>query len=279
MQAKAGGIDSARVQVRAKRLLQHCLDAFVANRHSPELQQPPQRSLKFAPWLNLLNVFIKLTGKLDSLIGFTFRIVLDAYLCMCTLCCLSSFSRSPYITWQTAATLHSVQILGYTYSACLFRAMSADKYTSVHLSYACVADPRTWQPAVGVSEASLLVASLMGFLATKCSLFPSLARLLLVACPPVTLKQQPQPQQQQQQQHQQQSAMSIPETLASNLTVRFLSLKRFPEVAAAQASLAKLLCVPLLWLRCSHVLLNVGSLPKLSAGTLLSASALIASGL
>ena len=272
MQAKAGGIDSARVHVRAKRLLQHCLNAFVANRHSPELQQPPQRSLKFAPWLNLLNVFIKLTGKLDSLIGFTFRIVLDAYLCMCALCCLSSFSRSPYITWQTTATLHSVHILGYTYSACLFRAMSADMYTRDHLSYACVADPRTWQPAVGVSEASLLVASLMGFLATKCSLFPSLARLLLVACPPVTLKQQPQ-------QQQQQSAMSIPETLASNLTVRFLSLKRFPEVAAAQASLAKLLCVPLLWLRCSHVLLNVGSLPKPSAGTLFSASALIASGL
>lgn len=49
----------------------------------------------------------------------------------------------------------------------------------------------------------------------------------------------------------------MPETLASNLTVRFLSLKRFPEVAAALASLAKLLCMPLLWLRCPVVLLNV----------------------
>ena len=52
-------------------------------------------------------------------------------------------------------------------------------------------------------------------------------------------------------------AMLLPETLASNLTVRFLSLKRFPEVAAAQLSLSRLLCVPLLWLRCPTVLMNV----------------------
>jgi len=56
--------------------------------------------------------------------------------------------------------------------------------------------------------------------------------------------------------------MSIPETLASNLAVRFLSLKRFPEVAAAQASMAKLLCVPLLWLRCPHVLFSVSITSK-----------------
>ena len=56
--------------------------------------------------------------------------------------------------------------------------------------------------------------------------------------------------------------MSVPETLASNLAVRFLSLKRFPEVAAAQASMAKLLCVPLLWLRCPHVLFSVSITSK-----------------
>ena len=118
------------------------------------------------------------------------------------------------------------------------------------LTLHCVVDPKTWQPAVGTSEASPLVARLLGFLASKCSLFPGLAQLLLVAT-------QPQPQQQEQQQ----SAMSILEALASNLAVRFLSLKRFPEVAAAQASLAKLLCVPLLWQRCPHVLFSVSLLP------------------
>ena len=119
-----------------------------------------------------------------------------------------------------------------------------------------LADPKTWQPAVGASEASALVARLVGFLAIKCSLFPSLAQLLLAACPPASHTQH------QSQQQQQQSVMSIPETLASNLAVRFLSLKRFPEVAAAQASMAKLLCVPLLWLRCRHVLFSVSITSK-----------------
>ncbi len=119
-----------------------------------------------------------------------------------------------------------------------------------------LADPKTWQPAVGASEASALVARLVGFLASKCSLFPSLAQLLLAACPPASHTQH------QSQQQQQQSVMSIPETLASNLAVRFLSLKRFPEVAAAQASMAKLLCVPLLWLRCPHVLFSVSITSK-----------------
>lgn len=125
----------------------------------------------------------------------------------------------------------------------------------------CLADPKTWQPAVGASEASALVARLVGFLASKCSLFPRLAQLLLAACPPASHKQH-QSQQQQPQQQQQQSVMSITETLASNLAVRFLSLKRFPEVAAAQASMAKLLCVPLLWLRCPHVLFSVSITSK-----------------
>ncbi|DBB12911.1 TPA: hypothetical protein ACH3X3_005665 [Trebouxia sp. C0006] len=174
MQAQAGGIDCARAQVRAKKLLQLCLSAFIANRKSPELQQQVDRSSKAAPWPKLLDLVIKLT------------------------------------------------------------------------------DPKTWQPAVGASEASALVARLVGFLASKCSLFPRLAQLLLAACPPARHKQH-------QAQQQQQSVMSVPETLASNLAVRFLSLKRFPEVAAAQASMAKLLCVPLLWLRCPHVLFSVSS--------------------
>lgn len=135
--------------------------------------------------------------------------------------------------------------------------MSRTRHHHQQLTLHCVADPKTWQPAVGTSEASPLVARLLGFLASKCSLFPSLAQLLLVACPAGT-PTQPQPQQQEQQQ----SAMSIPEALASNLAVRFLSLKRFPEVAATHASLAKLLCVPLLWQRCPHVLFSVSLLPR-----------------
>ena len=119
--------------------------------------------------------------------------------------------------------------------------------------FASFADPKTWQAAVGVPQAEAVVAHLMSFLAAKCSLFPCLARMLQTACPP-TMQQQ-----QQQQLQQQQQAMSIPETLASNLVVRFLSLKKFPEVAAAQASLPQLLCVPLLWHRCPRVLLNVRS--------------------
>ena len=101
------------------------------------------------------------------------------------------------------------------------------------------------------SEATAVVARFMGFLACKCSLFPSLAQLLQAACPPVS-------------QQQQQQAMSIPETLASNLAVRFLSMKKYPEVAAAQSSLARLLCVPLLWHRCPRVLLNVGHITPCS---------------
>lgn len=115
-----------------------------------------------------------------------------------------------------------------------------------HWGISC-ADPKTWHAAVGVPQAEALVARLVGFLAAKCSLFPCLARMLQTACPPTAPQQQPQ----------QQQAMSIPETLASSLVVRFLSLKKFPEVAAAQASLPQLLCVPLLWHRCPRVLLNV----------------------
>ncbi len=62
MQAKVGGVDSARVQVRAKKLLQLCLDAFIANRSSAELQQQPQRSATAVPWVKLLDLVIKLTG-------------------------------------------------------------------------------------------------------------------------------------------------------------------------------------------------------------------------
>ena len=113
--------------------------------------------------------------------------------------------------------------------------------TTVH---AC-ADPKTWQPAVE-SQASSLAAGLMAYLATKCHLFSSLARLLLGACP-ATVPATGQPPAQ----------MSMPEALASNLTVRFLSLKGHPEVAAAQITLPRLLCVPLLWSRCPRVLLSV----------------------
>ena len=113
----------------------------------------------------------------------------------------------------------------------------------------CATDPKTWQPAVGATEASALVACLVGYLATKCALFPTLAELLLAAGPPASAGQQL-------------PAMSLPEALASNLTVRFLSLRRHPEVAAAQLTLSRLLCVPLLWLRCPTVLLNVCPLSR-----------------
>ena len=63
MQAQAGGIDCARAQVRAKKLLQLCLSAFIANRKSPELQQQVDRSSKAAPWPKLLDLVIKLTGE------------------------------------------------------------------------------------------------------------------------------------------------------------------------------------------------------------------------
>ncbi|KAL3150396.1 hypothetical protein ABBQ32_000234 [Trebouxia sp. C0010 RCD-2024] len=115
-----------------------------------------------------------------------------------------------------------------------------------------ITDPKPWQAAVGALKAEAIVARLMAFLASKCSLFPRLAHMLQIACPP-SLGQQ----QQQQPQPQQQQAMSIPETLASNLVVRFLSLQKYPEVAAAQGSLPHLLCVPLLWHRCPRVLSNV----------------------
>ena len=114
------------------------------------------------------------------------------------------------------------------------------------------ADPKPWQAAVGATKAEAIVARLMAFLASKCSLFPRLAHMLRSACPLSLDQQQQQPQQ----------AMSIPETLASNLVVRFLSLQKYPEVAAAQASLPRLLCVPLLWHRCPRVLFNVRSYTK-----------------
>lgn len=61
-QASAGGVDSARVQVRARKLLQLCLNAFVASRKSAELQQQIQRSSSGVPWPKLLDLVIKLTG-------------------------------------------------------------------------------------------------------------------------------------------------------------------------------------------------------------------------
>lgn len=110
------------------------------------------------------------------------------------------------------------------------------------------ADPNTWQAAVG-ARASSIAAKLMGFLAGKCKLFSSLAHLLLGACPPVVGTGQAAAQ------------MSMPEALASNLTVRFLSLKAHPQVAAEEAMLPRLLCVPLLWTRCPRVLLSVSTPP------------------
>ena len=62
MQASAGVVDSARVQVRARKLLQLCLNAFVASRKSAELQQQSQRSSSAVPWPKLLDLVIKLTG-------------------------------------------------------------------------------------------------------------------------------------------------------------------------------------------------------------------------
>ena len=59
MQAKPGGIESARVQVRARKLLMLCLNAFTASRSAPELLQQPQRD---SSWLKLLDLVIKLTG-------------------------------------------------------------------------------------------------------------------------------------------------------------------------------------------------------------------------
>ncbi len=65
MQAQTGGINSARAQVRAKKLLQLCLNAFIANRKSPELQQQVNRSSKAVPWPRLLDMVIKLTGEIN----------------------------------------------------------------------------------------------------------------------------------------------------------------------------------------------------------------------
>lgn len=111
-----------------------------------------------------------------------------------------------------------------------------------------VADPKTWQPVVGPDQSSSLAASLIGYLATQCHLFSDLAHLLLGGCHPAAAAEQSAAQ------------ISLPEALASNLTVRFLSLSGHPEVAAAKATLPRLMCVPLLWSRCPRVLLSVSTL-------------------
>ena len=111
-----------------------------------------------------------------------------------------------------------------------------------------VADPKTWQPVVGPNQSSSLAASLIGYLAIQCHLFSKLAHLLLGACHPAAAAEQSAAQ------------ISLPEALASNLTVRFLSLSGHPKVAAAKATLPRLLCVPLLWSRCPRVLLSVSTL-------------------
>lgn len=118
----------------------------------------------------------------------------------------------------------------------------------INLSIDGVADPETWQPVVGPKESVSLAASLVGYLASQCHLFSNLAHLLLGACHPAPAAEQTAAQ------------ISLPEALASNLTVRFLSLKGHPEVAAAEATLPRLLCVPLLWSRCPRVLLRVSTL-------------------
>ena len=98
----------------------------------------------------------------------------------------------------------------------------------------------------------------MGYLAKQCQLFPSLARLLSDACLPAGAAGQGPPA----------SQISLPEALASNLTIRFLSLRSHPEVAAAQATLPRLLCVALLWSRCSQVLLSVSQLGAVNAASM-----------
>lgn len=64
--AKAGGFDSARVQVRAKKLLQLCLKAFDAHATCPQLQQPGDRSGSNGVWTKLVDLTMKLTGDIPK---------------------------------------------------------------------------------------------------------------------------------------------------------------------------------------------------------------------
>lgn len=65
MPAARGGIDSARVQVRAQKLLQLCFGALVSNssalgQHSHQDQHVPDSTS--VSWHRLLELIIKITG-------------------------------------------------------------------------------------------------------------------------------------------------------------------------------------------------------------------------
>ena len=67
--AAAGSIDRARVEVRAKRLVQLCFKALIANSHALELQNHAATASGPAnvSWHRLVNLIIKLTGTAATL--------------------------------------------------------------------------------------------------------------------------------------------------------------------------------------------------------------------
>ena len=108
------------------------------------------------------------------------------------------------------------------------------------------ADPSAWQPAVGPQGAPAAAAQVLARLASRGRLFETLSRLLLTACPVLSPIQAAGP-------------MSLAEALISNLAVRFVSLQQQARIASLASTVPKLLCAPLLWGRCPHVLLTVGA--------------------
>lgn len=87
--AAKGGIDSARVQVRARKLLQLCFSALVTNSSAVGSQSHTHQhktDSSSVSWHKLLELIIKLTGDSSNL-PLAFRQTPVVYMHMCILCC------------------------------------------------------------------------------------------------------------------------------------------------------------------------------------------------
>ena len=195
--------------------------------HQAELQQPRQissssSSLGLSP---LVEVLLRLTGT----IRFT------------------AVGHSSWAWCFVTALMHEPELGSICFALLMLHAGTTGPLSILLPFRPCLrADPSAWQPAVGPQGAPAAAAQVLARLASRGRLFETLSRLLLTACPVLSPAQAAAP-------------MSLAEALISNLAVRFVSLQQQARVASLASTVPQLLCAPLLWGRCPHVLLTVGA--------------------
>lgn len=130
MPAVEGGVASARVQVRAKKLLQLCFNALTANSNTADVQGQAQRFAgpAAAVWHRLLDLVIKLTGAvwLSLLLGHQISLTHN----LCILACIHAVCIMLHCSARMVISCHSVVCLFQHYSMTSVAAMN--KHLSLH---------------------------------------------------------------------------------------------------------------------------------------------------